>query len=120
MVALGLSEFTLGYAFLYEQTQRSWQELRAVPILPSLQQEASTGWDAQLPLVGKDYYYQFKLSERLSRSNAKYIKDGTYPGPYFRSALHKASGNRQHRRLKDHAQTNPDTYYVAPEVSNLD
>lgn len=38
MVALGISEFTFGYAFLYEQTQRNWQELRAVPILPKKRQ----------------------------------------------------------------------------------
>src|SRR5215813_6718110 len=120
MVALGVSEFTFGYAFLYEQTQRSWQELRAVPILPSLQQEASKGWDAKLPLTGTDFYYQFKLSEYLSRGNAKYIDDGTYTGPYFRSALHRAKNNRQHQRLREHAQNNPNTYYVAPEVVTLD
>jgi hypothetical protein len=120
MVAVGISEFTFGFAFLYEQTNRNWDQLRAVPILPSLQQEAEDAWDARLPLEGTDYYYQFKLSDYLSRSNAKYIADGTYNGPYYRITLHRRENNRQHRRLWQHSQTNPNTYYVAPEFRQID
>jgi hypothetical protein len=85
MVSLGISEFTFGYAFLYEQAQRHWAGLTAAPVLPSLQQEKNQGWDAHLPLVGTDFYYQFKLSERMVRSSAAQRKDGTYNGPYYRS-----------------------------------
>src|SRR5262249_57938047 len=67
MGATGISEFTFGYAFLYEQTQRNWTNLKAVPILPSLQQEANLGWDAHLPTQAADFYYQFKLSDYLER-----------------------------------------------------
>ena len=119
MVATGISEFTFGYAFLYEQTQRNWANLKAAPVLPSLQREAEAGWDANLPLQGVDYYYQFKLSEYLSRRNAKYIKDGTYNAGYFRFGLHRRDNNRQHRRLREHCQANPFTYYVAPEFGGL-
>src|SRR6266850_4523611 len=120
MVALGISEFTFGYAFLHEQTNKQWGNLKAAPILPSLQQEADVGWDAHLPAVGTDFYYQFKLTERLSRANAKYIADGTYSGAYYRISLHRRDANRQHKRLRAHAQTHPDTYYVAPEMETLD
>jgi hypothetical protein len=120
MVSIGLSEFTFGFAFLYEQTRRNWQNLTAVPILPSLRQEAEDAWDAHLPLVGTDFYYQFKLSDLLSHGNARYIKDGTYDAPYYRIALHRRDNNRQHRKLKQHAAINPNTYYVAPEISNID
>jgi hypothetical protein len=65
MVRTGISEFTFGYAFLYEQTRANWNSLTAAPVLPSLQQEADDGWDAHLPLVGTDFYYQFKVTERL-------------------------------------------------------
>lgn len=120
MVALGISEFTFGFAFLYEQTQQHWEDLVAFPILPSLQQEADVGWDAHLPTNGTDYYYQFKMSEYLLRSNAKYIADGTYHSPYYRIAFHRRNANRQHRRLREHSRTNPETFYIVPEVHDLD
>lgn len=120
MVSIGISEFTFGYAFLHEQTIRHWSNLYAAPILPSLIQEADQGWDAHIPLVGDDFYYQFKLSEYLVWRSAKYIKDGTYNDPYFRISLHKNNYNRQHRRLKAHASLHPHTYYVAPEFTIYD
>jgi hypothetical protein len=120
MTVVGLSEFTFGYAFLYEQTHANWGNLVAAPILPSLQQEHDAGWDAHLPLNGIDFYYQFKLSDYLYRGNANYIHDGTYPGPYYRLALHKKDVNRQHQRLRTLAQTSPHTYYVAPEFNSID
>jgi hypothetical protein len=120
MGAIGISEFTFGYAFLHEQTHANWNGLKAAPVLPSLQQEHEQGWDAHLPLVGTDFYYQFKLSEYLHRKNAKYIADNTYDGPYYRLSLHRKDGNRQHQRLKRHAEINPNTYYVAPEFNSVD
>src|ERR1043165_5585494 len=96
MAITGLSEFMFGFSFLYEQTVRQWGNLRAAPVLPSLQQEADDAWDAKLPLRGVDYYYQFKLSDHLQRTNALYISDGTYTAPYFRISLHRRYNNRQH------------------------
>lgn len=120
MAAIGISEFTFGYAFLYEQTHANWTNLRAAPVLPSLQQEHGAGWDAHLPLNGTDFYYQFKLSDHLSRANASFIADGTYGAPYYRLALHRKDNNRQHQRLREHTQTNPNTYYVTPEFNTID
>ncbi|MFB3779402.1 MAG: hypothetical protein ACE141_17420 [Bryobacteraceae bacterium] len=120
MGIVGISEFSFGYAFLYEQTQAQWQNLRAAPILPSLQAERDQGWDAQLPLNGTDFYYQFKITDYLQRRNAKYMTDGTYDGPYYRFPLYRKNGSRQHRRLFAHAQVNTDTYYVSPEFADAD
>jgi hypothetical protein len=119
MALTGISEFTFGFAFLFEQANRNWP-LKAVPILPSLQQEADQGWDAKLPTNGTDFYYQFKLSDYMWNRNAKYLKDGTYETPYFRFAFHHRNNNRQHRMLKLLADAKPDTYYVAPEINDLD
>ena len=118
MVDLGISEFTFGFAFLYEQANRSWNSLKGVPLLPSLQAETAVGWDAMIPTRGKNYYYQFKLSEFLVRGNAKYIFNGRYRDPYFRIKLHKSNFNQQHRLLWEHAKQlgNEHTYYVAPET----
>jgi hypothetical protein len=54
MVEIGISEFTFGYAFLYEQTQANSSDLKAALVLPNLQQEKLEGWDARLPLTGTD------------------------------------------------------------------
>jgi hypothetical protein len=116
VVAIGISEFTFGFAFLFELTRANWANVTAAPILPSLKQEQDEGWDAQLPVVGTPFFYQFKLAEYLSRSNAKYIMDETYKDPYFRIALHDRDNNRQHRLLWELGQRNPDTFYVAPEL----
>jgi hypothetical protein len=120
MAQVGISEFTFGYAFLYEQTHANWGNLQAAPILPSLQQEEEQGWDAHLPLHATDFYYQFKLTDYLSRSNASFIRDHTYAGPYYRLAFHRRNNNQQHKRLRDHSLTNPNTYYVAPEFNAAD
>lgn len=117
MVALGISEFTFGYAFLFEQTRRHFGNLYAAPVLPSLIQETEEGWDAHLPVTGVDYYYQFKLSDYLVRRNATFFQDGTYNDPYFRIAMYRNHNNRQHHRLKAHARLHPYTYYVAPEIT---
>jgi hypothetical protein len=102
MVSIGISEFTFGFAFLHEQTIAQWDGLTAAPILPSLQQEASAGWDAHIPLEGEAFFYQFKLTDYLFRSNATFIRDGTYSGPYYRIDLHKRNYNNQHRLLRNH------------------
>ena len=120
MVSTGISEFTFGYGFLYEQTQANWASLTAAPILPSLQKEKDEGWDAHLPLKGMDFYYQFKLSDYLSNGNAKYIKDGTYSSPYYRFSLHKRDNNKQHNILVRHAKKHPNTFYVTPEFSGIE
>lgn len=119
MVAIGISEFTYGFAFLHEQVNLNRGGLIAAPILPSLQVETEQGWDARIPRRGIDVYYQFKLSEYLSRGNAKYIADGTYTAPYYRLAFLAKYNNKQHRRLMEHAQNHPETYYVAPEFHDL-
>jgi hypothetical protein len=119
MASIGISEFTFGYAFLQEQTHANWANLRAAPILPSLLQEQHEGWDAHLPLAATDFYYQFKLSDYLSQSNAKYIADGTYATAYYRFAFHRKNNNLQHRRLRVHSRHYPNTFYVAPQFNNI-
>jgi hypothetical protein len=119
MANLGISEFTFGYAFLFEQTRKSWGKVKSIPIFPSLIKEKKVGWDVHLPLKGKDFYYQFKLSEFLSRRNSKFIKDGTYSSPYYRIKLHRMYFNLQHRMLRKLSQINGDTYYVSPECTDI-
>ena len=116
MASAGISEFSFGFAFLHEQTVRNWTQLVAAPVLPSLRREADEGWDARLPTRGIDFYYQFKLSDCLERSNAKFIRDGSYNDPYYRISLYRRNNSAQHNRLIYHSNRNTHTYYVAPEV----
>jgi len=124
MGEFGISEFTFGYAFLYEQTRKRWKDLKAAPILPNLKQEKEEGWDAHLPLKGADYYYQFKLSDYLKRRNAKFFRApyNYYTDPYFRFMLYRDKFGKyhQHISLKKFAEKNPRTYYVAPEFTTED
>lgn len=119
MADLGISEFTFGYAFIHEQINILWKDISSIPIFPSLIEEKKVGWDVKLPLKGKALYYQIKTSELLKNANSKYIKDGTYSGPYYRIKLHKMFNNKQHRMLWKLSQTEKDTYYVAPECANI-
>jgi hypothetical protein len=119
MAAIGISEFTYGFAFLHEQTVNHAGNITAAPVLPSLQEEQGLGWDAHLPVAGVDFYFQFKLSDYLTNWNAKYILDQTYIGHYYRIALHKKDNNLQHQRLRHLCVNNPHTYYVAPEFNSL-
>ena len=120
VVALGISEFTFGFAFLFEQTRAHWGNLRIAPILPSLWAENDRGWDANLPVNGTDFYYQFKLSDFMVRPTAAHWRDGPYQGPYFRIRLHKHDQNKQHRLLRALSAVSPETYYVAPETNSED
>ncbi|MGD9587558.1 MAG: hypothetical protein AB7Q37_10105 [Pyrinomonadaceae bacterium] len=120
MSVTGISEFTFGFGFLYEQTQKHFGGLVAAPILPSLKIEKDRAWDAKIPTLGVDYYYQFKLSELLFAAHAKYIKDKTYDSEYFRISLHKKFKNRQHNRLRALGRKFPNVFYVAPEIKGLE
>jgi hypothetical protein len=124
MGEFGISEFTFGYAFLYEQTRKNWKDLKAAPILPNLHKEKEEGWDAHLPLKGADYYYQFKLSDYLKRRNSKFFHEphDYYTDPYFRIMLYRDKLGKypQHIALKKFAKKHPLTYYVAPEFTTED
>lgn len=120
MVSVGMSEFTFGFAFLFELTTANWTDVTAAPVLPSLIQEQNKGWDARLPIAGTPYFYQFKLADYLYRSNAKFIRDGIYNSPYFRIGLHRNDNSQQHRLLRALSAQNPETYYVAPEVRTIE
>lgn len=117
---IGISEFTFGFAFLYEQTKMNKEDLTAVPILPSTRQEKDEAWDARLPRKGADYYYQFKISDYLYGRNAKFFRNGKYSSPYFRFRLYRDRNDvyTQHRTLKQFSINHPRTYYVAPQFTS--
>jgi hypothetical protein len=116
----GISEFTYAHGFLYEQTLAKWSSLCSAPILPSLTDENSKGWDAHLPTMGAAYYYQFKLSEYLRGPNSNCWRDNHFRGPHFRFWMHRRDRNKQHSLLRSLASDHPNTYYVVPEFTTRD
>jgi hypothetical protein len=46
--------------------------------------------------------------------------DGTYNDAYYRISLHRRNNNQQHNRLRENAINFPETYYVAPEIDDVD
>jgi hypothetical protein len=115
MAQIGISEFTFGYAFLFEQTHANWAG--------SPRRQCSRASSRSRMLVGTR---TFRLPARtfitnyLSRSNASYIADGTYATPYYRISLHRRNGSQQHRRLRQLSLAKPHTYYVAQEFNSID
>jgi hypothetical protein len=122
MAYIGLSEFQYGFAFLYEQVSANWKDLDACPILPSLQKEANEGWDARLPIKGSPYFYQFKMTDYLTRRYARErienskSKNRVHSNPYFRFDLHPNNDYQQHKLLREKSKSERHVYYVVPAI----
>ncbi|MGN6217619.1 MAG: hypothetical protein ACTHN7_11805 [Solirubrobacterales bacterium] len=90
----------------------------AVPVVPTTNQEAETGWDALFKLgSGYSYFLQYKIVTYASRRTSwnKAIWD-VHRCPYRRFALHSNSQGecRQHRLLTELRVTQPGVYYCVP------
>lgn len=116
MPNLGISEFTFSFAFLHEHLNSNWQDIRAVPCLPSLRLENTIGYDANIIENGTIFFYQFKTSKykiRPSLSDDDLADEQYYP-PYYKFYLNPSQNYNQHHLLFHLAVDFPDTYYVAP------
>ena len=113
----GFSEFSFGFAFLHEYVNRN-PELTAAPELPSLRKEAAAGWDAGLTVQGHPKFFQFKLSEYLSRSNAR--QWNCHHRPYYRFRITPQSKSDQHNRLRRLANKGNDVLYAAPMFHEIE
>lgn len=110
------SEFSFGFAFTFELSTLWKSHLIGAPILPSLVDEGKTGgYDARLESTqGFVYCAQYKLSERMTRSNAAESRAGFDEMPYFRFKIYGSQRSRQHELLLDLEQDGYYVEYVAP------
>ena len=97
------SEFSYGFAFTHEYINRN-SSLQAAPELPSLIREAEKGYDLKLAYQGHAKFFQFKLSEYLSRNTAIPLAKPrrtalSRPGE-TRPRPHQNPGTDQHSLLK--------------------
>ena len=91
------SEFSYGFAYT-DALIRRIGGISAAPVFPSLRDEATKGWDVRLNYPGYPVFLQFKLSDRLERTYAKYWP--YYRRPYFRVDITPLTRSRQHNLLK--------------------
>ena len=106
------SEFTYGYA-LTEEMSRNYR-FKSVPTFPSLIEEGrSGGYDVELDISGVPVFLQFKRSDYLSTSNAKYYKN--FNSKYYRFNLHALKHSKQHNLLLSLEGRGELVFYVAPK-----
>ena len=113
------SEFSYGFAFTYELVN-ALPGISAAPLFPSLRAEAKLGYDVKLDYPGLPLFFQFKLSDRLVRSNALYWC--IYGGPYYRFHITSLKTSKQHNVLKDLMLEDDDyeIFYTAPLFHTMD
>lgn len=107
------SEFTYGYT-LVEELARNHQ-FAAVPTFPSLVEEGRNGggYDVQINLGGLPFFLQFKRTDFLSRTNAKYHY--LFQDSYYRFDLHALKHSQQHNLLIHLERCGNPVFYVAPK-----
>ncbi len=106
------SEFSFGFALSYEIMNGLQPQITGVPLFPSLVQEAELGWDVNFKPTGWPLFLQFKLSDHMQRSRARYWS--LYGSPYFSIAIRRRDHSQQHNLLKALATFEPEVYYAAP------
>lgn len=107
------SEFTYGYTVVEELTRN--YRFTAVPTFPTLVEEGRDGggYDVQVEIQGLPFFLQFKRSDYLSRSNAKYHH--VFGSSYYRFNLHALKHSKQHNLLIHLERCGNPVFYVAPK-----
>jgi hypothetical protein len=120
---LGYSEFSFGYAFTENLIPSSPVSPSGAPVFPNLIQEAQLGYDVHINLPGLPLFFQYKLPESMTPSNAGEISKHHLPNlavPFFRMLLMRRDLSRQHQKLIDLEQKFPGTVlYASPCMHNL-
>jgi hypothetical protein len=111
------SEFSYGYAVTEELVTEQKSMVLGAPTFPSLLEEgqAGGGYDVKIPLIGSPVFLQFKLSDRLERTNAKEHQNGLMKVPYYRMHLRPTKNSDQHNLLMSLEASGETVLYIAPE-----
>jgi hypothetical protein len=111
------SEFSYGYAVTEELVSLHRAVIVAAPMFPSLYDEgkAGGGYDVKIPISGRPVFLQFKLSDKLERTNSKEHQSGLLSVPYYRMHIRPAKHSDQHSLLLDLEASGETVFYIAPE-----
>ena len=105
------NEFSYGFAFTHGFL-KDLPHVTTAPRFPSLVAEGKVGWDLKLTYPGLPIFFQYKLSDYLTRPQAKYWE--YYKKPYFRFDITPRKRSNQHNLLKKLATKEEDVFYAAP------
>lgn len=108
-----ISEFSYGYALTENLATNPRFAVVAAPVFPSLIQEGRQGgYDVSILLSGIPVFMQFKISEYLSRYNAR--ESYLIRPPYYRFQIRSSRDSDQHSMLLDLESSGQYVYYAAP------
>jgi len=114
-----ISEFSYGFALTSELTRNN-NKLSAAPYFPTLYAEGrfQGGYDVAIEYLSAPIFLQFKLSERLIKSNAK--EYNLFNSSYFRYKIWSKKHSKQHQLLLELEKKYPNSvFYAAPSFSEL-
>ena len=115
------SEFSYGYAVTEAIAEFFRPTLVAAPVLPSLIEEASLGYDLKMTVKGVPFFVQFKTCEERVRGNAKAAREGLLPVPHYVYLLRTSGKSCQHEHLLKLEKEYPGgVVYVAPAFVRAD
>ena len=101
------------YAFSLVNEMNRMYSFNLAPIFPSLYEEGKTGgYDTEVSIHGVPFFFQFKLSNFLSRFNAKNYK--VFNSSYYQFHLHARKKSKQHDLLLHLENSGNPVFYVAP------
>ena len=101
------------YAFSLVNEMNGIYSFNVAPIFPSLYEEGKTGgYDTEVNIQGTPFFFQFKLSNFLSRFNAKNYK--VFNSSYYQFHLHASKKSKQHELLLNLESNGNPVFYVAP------
>ncbi len=111
------SEFSYGYAVTEELVSLRRASLIAAPMFPSLYDEGKPGggYDVKIPISGRPVFLQFKLSDKLERTNSKEYQSRTLNLPYYRMHIRPQKHSNQHKLLLKLEAAGETVFYIAPE-----
>lgn len=110
------SESTYVFSLVNEMAKK--YSFNLAPVFPSLYEEGRTGgYDAEVNIQGIPFFFQFKLSNFLSRSNAK--KYGVFNSSYYEFHIHASKKSKQHELLLNLENSGNPVFYVAPRFHKL-
>ncbi|MGM8871078.1 hypothetical protein ACS8E3_05240 [Psychrobacter sp. 2Y5] len=101
------------YAFSLVNEMAKKHPFNVAPIFPSLYEEGRTGgYDTEVNIQGTPFFFQFKVSDYLSRSNATHYR--TFNDSYYQFHLHARKKSKQHDLLLHLENSGNPVFYVAP------
>ncbi|RYD79285.1 MAG: hypothetical protein EOP84_13235 [Verrucomicrobiaceae bacterium] len=112
-----ISEFSYGFALTEEllHTFGTGGKALAAPVLPSLINEATVGYDLKMEVSVGVFFLQFKLTEKMVGRNATEAKQGHFKLPFYRMHLRPLGNSAQHNLLFKLETKHPEcVWYAAP------